>query len=170
MLRTTLLASSAVAALLLCTACGPQDTPQATQKTDSQAAELAAEPAPTALERTAAATGNEVEQAAGTEVEITTTEMAAGINATDVPSPATTLSTAAVKTSNGQALGEVRSVTVGPNGKADAVIVEVGGFLNVGERAVSIEAKKFTFLKDRNILVGSVTKAEVEKMPVVAQQ
>jgi hypothetical protein len=82
-----------------------------------------------------------------------------------VPSPATTFSTAGVKTSSGEALGEVRSVVVGPDGKADAVIVEVGGFLNVGERTVSIEAKRFTYLKDRNILVGALDKSEVEKMP-----
>jgi len=47
------------------------------------------------------------------------------------------------------------------------VIVEVGGFLNVGERGVSIDAAKFTYLKDRNILVAAVTKADVEQMPAV---
>jgi hypothetical protein len=71
-----------------------------------------------------------------------------------------------VKTADGQAIGEVRSVVVGPNGKANAVIVEVGGFLNVGERAVSIDAKAFTYLKDRNILVAALSKSDIEKMPV----
>lgn len=165
MLKTTLLASSALAALLLCTACGPQDNPQAQKAQDGQVSELAAQPAPTAVERTAAEAGNEIEQVAAPDAQITPNEMAAGINAEDVPNPAATLSTASVKTSSGQAVGEVRSVVVGSDGKADAVIVEVGGFLNVGERAVSIDAKTFTYLKDRNILVGALTKADVEKMP-----
>jgi hypothetical protein len=168
-LRVTLLASGA--AILLLAACGPQDSQtaqqspappdQADQKTD-----LAAKAPPTAAERTAAEAANEVDQAAGPTASITPAELAAGFSAEEVPNPQTTLSTAAVKTSSGEALGEVRSVTVGPDGKADAVVVEVGGFLNVGEHPVAIEAKKFTYLKDRNILVAAVSKSDVEKMPV----
>jgi cytoskeletal protein RodZ len=163
-LRATLLASAAALALV---ACGPQDNTaqQQSQQTTEQQQELAAKPAPNEAERTAAEAANEVEQAAAPTAQITPAELAAGISAEDVPNPQTTLSTAAVKTSSGEALGEVRSVTVGADGKADAVIVEVGGFLNVGERPVAIEAKKFTYLKDRNILVAAVTKSDVEKMP-----
>ncbi len=165
MLKTSMLASAALAALLMTTAC-EQKTPQA-QKQDSQATELAAQPAPNAAERTAAEAANEVEQVAAPNAQISPGELAAGLNAKDVPNPATTLSTASVKTSDGQTIGEVRSVVVGPDGKANAVIVEVGGFLNVGERAVSIEATKFTYLKDRNILVAALAKSDVEKMPAV---
>jgi len=167
MLKTTLLASAAVAVLLACTACGPTVDPQVKQSQDNQAAELAATAPPTTVERTAAEAGNEIEQAAAPNADITPKEIAEGLNAKDVPSPATSLSTAAVRTSSGEALGEVRSVVVGSDGKAEAVIIEVGGFLNVGERAVSIEAKRFTYLKDRNILVGALAKSEVEKMPAV---
>lgn len=156
MLKTTLLASSAVAALLLCS-----------QSQETQSAELATKDAPTAVERTAAEAGNEIEQAAAPTTAFTPSELADGLNAKDVPNPPTTLSTAAVKTSSGEALGEVRSVVVGPDGKAEAVVVEVGGFLNVGERAVSIDASKITYLKDRNILVAAVDKSAVEKMPTV---
>jgi hypothetical protein len=167
MLKTTLLASSAVAALLLCTACGPDDRVQSQSQQD-QSVELAAKDAPTAVERTTAEAANEVEQAAAPATAFTPGELADGLNAKDVPNPETTLSTAAVKTSGGDALGEVRSVVVGPDGKAEAVIIEVGGFLNVGERAVSIEVAKLTYLKDRNILVAAVDKPEVAKMPTVA--
>ena len=166
MLKTTFLASSAVAVLLLATACGPTEQKQS-QSQETQAADLAAKEAPTTAEQATAEAGNEVEQAAGPAVALTQEEIAAGLNGKDVPSPATTLSTAAVKTPAGEALGEVRSVVVGPDGKATAVIVEVGGFLNVGERGVSIDAAKFTYLKDRNILVVAVTKADVEQMPAV---
>lgn len=165
MLRTTLLTTTAIAVSLLTTGC-EQKTPEAQDK-QAQASDLAAQPAPNAAERTAAEAGNEVEQVAAPNAQISPGELAAGLNGIDVPNPAATLSTAAVKTADGQAIGEVRSVVVGPNGKADAVIVEVGGFLNVGERAVSINAKTFTYLKDRNILVASLSKSDIEKMPVV---
>ena len=69
----------------------------------------------------------------------------------------------------GEAVGEVRSVTMASNGKATAVNVEVGGFLNVGERVVAIGADRLTYLKDRKILVVALSKAEIEKMPAVAQ-
>ena len=173
MLRTTLLASSAAATLLFLTACGQQDNPQNQAQNQSQTEqkqELATQPAPNTAEQTAAEAANEVEQAAAPDARISPEELAAGISAEDVPNPEATLSTAAVKTSSGQALGEVRSVTVGTDGKADAVIVEVGGFLNVGEHPVAIDAKKFTYLKDRNILVAAVTKSDVEKMPVSRPQ
>jgi dsDNA-specific endonuclease/ATPase MutS2 len=165
MLKSTLLASTALVALLLTTAC-EQKTQQA-QKQDSQVTELAAQPAPNAAERTAAEAANEVEQVAAPNAQITPTELAAGLGAKDVPNPATTLSTASVKTTDGQALGEVRSVVVGPDGKAEAVIVEVGGFLNVGERGVSIEAAKLTYLKDRNILIAALSRSDIEKLPAV---
>jgi len=169
MLKSTFLASSALAALLLCTACEQQTTPQA-QKQSADEQSLAAQPAPTTAEQAASEAANEVEQAAAPNSEITPAELASGINGEDIPNPEATLSTAAVKTSSGQALGEVRSVVVGSDGKADAVVVEVGGFLNVGERAVSIDANKFTYLKDRNILVAAVAKSDVEAMPAVEAQ
>jgi cytoskeletal protein RodZ len=172
MLKSTFLASSALAALLVCTACEQQTTPQSQQQVQEDAAapsDTMAE-APNAAERAASEAANEVEQAAAPNAQITPAELASGVNGEDVANPEATLSTAAVKTSSGQALGEVRSVVVGPDGKADAVIVEVGGFLNVGERAVSIEANKFTYLKDRNILVASVAKTDVENMPAVEAQ
>lgn len=167
MLKSTFLASSAVAALLVCTACEQQTTPQAQQQAQVEETTSAA---PGAAERAATEAANELEQAAAPNADITPAELASGVNGEDVANPEATLSTAAVKTSSGQALGEVRSVVVGADGKADAVIVEVGGFLNVGERAVSIEANKFTYLKDRNILVASVAKSDVENMPAVEAQ
>jgi cytoskeletal protein RodZ len=173
MLKLALLTSSALAALLLCTACEQQQQSQDTQATeaqtaqDAQPAQPAQDTAPTAAERAAAEAANEIDQAAAPTTEITPAELANGVSAEQISEPEKTLATASVRTSNGEALGEVRSVVVGPDGKADAVVVEVGGFLNVGERAVSIEANKFTYLKDRNILVAAVVKADVENLPAV---
>jgi hypothetical protein len=168
MLKSTLLASSALAVLLLCTACDQPMTDSQTQA--QQNVQPAAETPPTAAERAAAEAANEVEQVASPTTTITPEELAAGTNAENVTDPETTLATAAVKTSSGQAVGEVRSVVVGPDGKADAVIVEVGGFLNVGERAVSIEASKFTYLKERNLLVAALAKTDIEQMPAAPEQ
>jgi len=163
MLKSSLLASSAIAVLLVCTACDQQPMPRA----DQPSAEA---PTPSTTEQVAAEAANEIEQVAAPQVEITPAELASGVNGENVPDPEATLATAAVKTSNGDAVGEVRSVIVGPDRKADAVIVEVGGFLNVGERAVAIEANKLTYLKERNILVASLAKTDIEKLePVPAQ-
>ncbi len=167
MLKSTFLASSAVAALLLCTAC---DRPGTESQSEAQNAQPAAETPPTASERAAAEAANEVEQVASPTTQISPEELAAGTNAENVDNPETTLATAAVKTSSGDAVGEVRSVVVGPDGKADAVIVEVGGFLNVGERAVSIDAKKFTYLKDRNLLVAALARSDIEQLPAAPPQ
>jgi hypothetical protein len=164
MLRMTTFSAAALLATLAVAGCN-QKTPEAQQQ-DQQKSEIATQPAPNAAERVAAGAANEVEQASGSTATITPSELAAGLNARDVPNPATSLSTASVKTTDGQTVGEVRSVVVGASGKADAIHVEVGGFLNVGERAVSIEAQKFTFLKDRNILVVSLAKSDIEKLPV----
>jgi hypothetical protein len=164
MLRTALFATTAIAASLLVSGCN-QSTPQSQDK-QAQATDLATQPAPNAAERTAAEAANEVEQVAAPNAQITPGELANGLNGKDIPNPAATLSTASVKTSDGQTVGEVRSVVVGPDGKANAVLVEVGGFLNVGERAVAIDAKSFTYLKTRNILVVALAKSDIEKMPV----
>jgi hypothetical protein len=168
MLKSTVLASTAIAALLLvaCDQSGPTARDQAQQDQTT----TTSEPTPTATERAAAETANEIDQASTATAEITPAELAAGISGEDVADPQATLATAAVKTSSGESLGEVRSVVVGNDGKADAVIVEVGGFLNVGERAVSIDASKFTYLKDRNILVAAVAKSDVEALPAVPSQ
>jgi len=201
MLRPTLTAS-ALAALLLATACdqNPSQRAQNNQPTDQQqamrdttpTAPPATEPAPAPPPETtassqrpsatrhrpfarrsgpgpASAVGNELAQATGTKTTITKEELAKGQKLTDVANPGTTLANAAVKTMAGEPVGEVRSVVVGKSGKADAVIVEVGGFLNFGERAVELKPNKFTYLPERNILVTEVTKAELEKMPVAKE-
>lgn len=177
MLRSALI-SPTLAAALLCAACEkPNDQQsqnsgeselQAQEQPGAEPQETIARPASVA-ESAAAEAANEVEQALGPNAQITSKDMAAGISVEDVRNPQTALTTAAVKTAKGEAIGEVRAVAVGPDGKASAVNVEVGGFLNVGERIVAIKADKFTYLKSRNILVASVSKAEIEKMPAVVE-
>ena len=169
MSKIMLRASAAVAVLMFCAACDQQVVTKPTPEKDTQVAELKAQPAPGAVERTTTAMANEVAQAVDANAVVTSAEIAAGLPVAKVPNPATTLATATVKTTAGDILGEVRSVVVAPDGMAKAVLVEVGGFLNVGERAVSIDAARLTYLKDRNLLIAAVTKAEIEKMPTIAK-
>jgi len=182
MLRSSLTAS-ALAALMLCTACDQNPSTKSAQ--DQQAAqeqqqamrdtapapvpEPAPVPAPTDTTDTAqgpsTAVGNELDQATGAKATFTSEELAGAQKIGDVVDPGTTLANAAVKTKDGEAVGEVRSIVVGKDGKADQVVVEVGGFLNVGERAVALKANQFTYLPARKILITEVKKADLEKLP-----
>jgi hypothetical protein len=158
---------SATLALIVCAACEEQKQPTTSQlqAPERRSAQLPSALPPTAGERAAAEAGNEIEQAVVPGTEITPSELARGVKANEIANPEATLITAQVKTPGGETIGDVRSVTVGPNGKASAVNIEVGGLLNVGERVVAVNAKRFTYLKARNILVASVAKAEIEKLP-----
>lgn len=51
--------------------------------------------------------------------------------------------------SDGQSLGDVVEVIRGPDGKVEALHVEVGGFLGIGDRTVKIDADAFEELSDR---------------------
>lgn len=166
-MNNSLKAGIAIIALAtLASACEKKTEPK-TEAQEKQISEIAAQPAPNAVERVASEAANEAEQVAAPVVAFTPTEMAAGLKATDVPNPSTSFSTALVRTPAGEPVGEVHSVLVGPNGKADAFVLDVGGMMNVGERSISIEATKFTYLKERNILVVAMAKSDIEKLPTM---
>lgn len=145
---------STAAIVLLCAACGEQTTPTRTVK------------APETGERAAAEAVNEVDQAIAPDETFTADELAKGVAASSVTAPATTFSTSIVKTRAGDALGEVRSVNVGPSDHAASINVEVGGFLGIDEHVVTIDASRFTYLAERNVLVADISKDEVAALPV----
>lgn len=155
-----------IALATLATACEKKAEPK-TEAQEKQISEIAAQPAPNAVERVASEAANEAAQVAAPVVAFTPAEMAAGLKATDVPNPSTSFSTASIRTPAGEPIGEVHSVLVGSNGKADAIVLDVGGMMNVGEGSISIEAAKFTYLKDRNILVVAMAKSDIEKLPTM---
>ncbi len=125
--------------------------------------------APSAAQRTAATVGNEVDKAVGPDKPVTKTELRKAVAVSDVANPTATLATAEIKNRKGQALGEVKSVDVSTDGKARAVKADVGGFLGVGEREVSLDASKLVYLKDRNLIVTDMTKPEIENLPPVSK-
>lgn len=73
-----------------------------------------------------------------------------------------------VEDSQGREIGEVQDVIVDQTGRQTALIVEVGGFLGMGEKSVSIPMSDFTITKDsdneRTIKI-SHSKSELESLP-----
>ena len=64
-------------------------------------------------------------------------------------------------------IGDVNDVVIGPNGAADAVIIGVGGFLGMGEKAVAVDFDRLTWVEkdgDRWLVVEA-TKAQLEGAP-----
>jgi Golgi apparatus protein 1 len=54
--------------------------------------------------------------------------------------------------SDGRSLGDVVEVIRGPDGKIEALHIEVGGFLGIGDRTVRIDADTFEEQSDRILL------------------
>jgi sporulation protein YlmC with PRC-barrel domain len=68
---------------------------------------------------------------------------------------------------NAEKIGDVNDVVMGPNGAADAVIIGVGGFLGIGEKAVAVDFDRLTWVEkggDRWLVVEA-TKAQLEAAP-----
>ena len=140
-------------------------------------------PAVAAAMLVAAACEKRPDQAAQTDTTTTTTtttstdatttakysseEMAKGTRASDVANPQTTLANASVENEQGESLGSLKSITVGGDGKASAVNVEVAAVSGAGNKTVAVDASKFTYLPDRNVLVASLGKSDLETMPEV---
>ncbi len=87
-----------------------------------------ANPKPTASERAAAKTGNEIDKAIGPSRPVTSRELRGGVSLSGISNPAQALATAQIKNREGEAIGTVSSVDVAPDGKAQAIHVDVGGF------------------------------------------
>jgi hypothetical protein len=68
------------------------------------------------------------------------------------------LQTAEIKNRNREPIGDVRSVEITDDGDARAVRANVGGFLGMNEKVVTIPADNLMYLKDRNLLVTDLSK------------
>jgi hypothetical protein len=124
-----------------------------------------ANPHPTTAERAAAKTGNEIDKAMGPNRPVTEKELNSGISLDAINNPARALATAEIKNRQGQAIGTVSSVDVAPDGKAEAIHVDVGGFLGMGTHRVAIRAGNFVYLKSRDLLVTTMTKDQIKAIP-----
>jgi hypothetical protein len=88
---------------------------------------------------------------------MTTPAPAAGQPLTDVQNADKALVGAKVQDSKGEAVGEVKSVKLGPDGKVASVDVKIG------TRTVALQADSLTYAQADNTLTSAQTKAEITK-------
>lgn len=84
------------------------------------------------------------------------------------PGDAKSLVGLAVFSSDGNKMGNVRSVSAGPDGTVKAIHIKTGGFLGFGGKVVAIPEGRFTKSGD-NIQLG-ISADEVSKLPEVKEQ
>lgn len=113
---------------------------------------------------------NDTSAASSTMAKYSSDEMSKGTKASDVSNPQTTLANASVENEQGESLGQIKSITVSSDGKAAAVNIEVANVSGAGNKTVAVDATKFTYLPDRNVLVASLGKSDVENMPAAPAQ
>jgi hypothetical protein len=80
---------------------------------------------------------------------------AQGIKLSEVQNPKATLRGAAVKDSKGDAIGEVKSVQIGSDGKVAAVNV------TVGTKTVALKPDTLSYMQAENTLVSTQSKSEI---------
>jgi hypothetical protein len=97
-------------------------------------------------------------------------DMAKGTRATEVSDPQTTLASASVENQQGESLGSIKSITVGSDGKAQSVNIEIASVTGAGNKTVAVDATKFTYLPDRNVLVAELAKTDMDGMPAAPAQ
>jgi hypothetical protein len=84
-----------------------------------------------------------------------------------VDNPKDTLTKAKVEDTKGDSVGTVDDVTLDKKGKPSSLKVDVGGFLGVGDRDVAMKASAFKFDPDRKVLITSMTKDQIKKLPAM---
>jgi hypothetical protein len=123
-----------------------------------------ANPNPTAATKMLARTGNEMDQAVGLKTPVSDKEMHKAVPLDRVMNPLHSLDTAEIKNQMGEPIGDVRSVVITDDGTARAVRADVGGFLGMNEKTVTIPADKLMYLKNRNLLVTDMSKTDISKL------
>ena len=84
-----------------------------------------------------------------------------------VENPKDTLTKAKVEDNKGDSVGTVDDVMMDKKGHPSSLRVDVGGFLGVGDKDVNMKASAFKFDPDRKVLITSMTKDQIKKLPGV---
>ena len=84
-----------------------------------------------------------------------------------VSDPKDTLTKAKVEDTKGDSVGTVDEVMFDKKGKPSSLKVDVGSFLGVGGKDVAMKASAFKFDSDRKVLITSMTKNQIKKLPEV---
>ena len=111
--------------------------------------------------------GTEIEKAVGAGDTLTAADMKSAMSLSKVKDAKDKLASAKVDDPKGNIIGPVKEVITGKSGTATMIHVDVGGWLGVGERVVSMKASNFTYIPDRGILVTKMSKSAIEKLPAV---
>lgn len=97
----------------------------------------------------------------------TAKERAHTLALTAVSNPKDTLTKAKVEDAGGNSVGTVDEVMLDKKGKPASLKVDVGSFLGVGGKDVAIKASAFKFDPDRKVLITSMNKDQIKKLPEV---
>lgn len=87
--------------------------------------------------------------------------------ARDVNNPRKALHNADIEDKDGNSVGSVDRVVTNRDGIAIAVHADVGGFLGIGSKKVSLPARDLTYERDRNVLITHMTKREIKALPSI---
>jgi sporulation protein YlmC with PRC-barrel domain len=72
---------------------------------------------------------------------------------------------AEVKNDVGERIGRIEDMIVSPDGKVTMAILEVGGFLGIGDRRVAIPVEQFSTLTPGTAILPGANKTAVRNLP-----
>ena len=70
-----------------------------------------------------------------------------------------------VKNDKGERIGKIEEMIVSPDGKVTMAIVEVGGFLDIGDHRVAIPVQQFSSLEPGGAVLPGATKTALKTLP-----
>jgi hypothetical protein len=85
--------------------------------------------------------------------------------ASQVADAKSALGSSSVVDKDGNSVGSVHDVKTNPDGTAQAIRVDVGGFLGVGSKLVELSPARLKYERDRNVLITNLTKDEIKALP-----
>ncbi len=70
-----------------------------------------------------------------------------------------------IQNTQNETIGEIESIMMSPTGKADAVVVGVGGFLGMGKKDVAIKWDQLTIAENGEKVTVPMTKEQLKALP-----
>jgi sporulation protein YlmC with PRC-barrel domain len=62
-------------------------------------------------------------------------------------------------------IGKIEDMIVSPDGKVSVAVIDVGGFLGIGQHRVAIPADRFTDIKAKKLVLPKATKESLKALP-----
>lgn len=70
-----------------------------------------------------------------------------------------------VKNDKGERIGKIEEMIVSPDGKVTMAVVEVGGFLDIGDHRVAIPVQQFSSLEPGSAVLPGASKTALKTLP-----